>query len=220
MNFIKKDKEGNIIDRFITQPNVLRDSLENGNLKFRAANPDTKHYLTQDIFTLAVPHWAFDDPEKSMEQDTNSWLANKLTVGDTFYTNRYYVIYKNNTLNFDFHESYQYQDGDIPVSAQITIRDINSEDQWDTELLYYIRGNKSFSPITEMEELGLELKLTAILPSEGKVLMEYKDKKIKRSYVVIQALIFPGIQLVWIGSILMMLGLLISSIQRYRKSSI
>ena len=129
------------------------------------------------------------------------------------------MIYKNNTLNFDFHESYQYQDGDIPVSAQITIRDINSEDQWDTELLYYIRGNKSFSPITEMEELGLELKLSAILPSEGKVLMEYKDKKIKRSYVVIQALIFPGIQLVWIGSILVMLGLLISSIQRYRKSS-
>ncbi len=67
-----------------------------------------------------------------------------------------------------------------------------------------------------MSKLGLDFKLSAILPSQGKVVIEYKDKEPKRDYVIIQALIFPGIQLVWAGCMLMMFGLLFSGIQRIR----
>ena len=71
-----------------------------------------------------------------------------------------------------------------------------------------------------MPDLGLEFKLSAILPtegSEGKIVIEYRDKKPKREYVVIQALVFPAIQLVWIGCILMMFGLFFSGVMRLKK---
>ena len=37
---------------------------------FISANPSTKHYLHRDVFTLAVPDWAFVNPEE--EKDTIS----------------------------------------------------------------------------------------------------------------------------------------------------
>ena len=82
--------------------------------------------------------------------------------------------------------------------------------------MYYIRGRQQFNLPTKLDRMGLEFKLTNILPEEGKVLLQVKDKAPKRDYVVVQALIFPGIQLVWIGCIMMMFGLLFSGIQRVR----
>jgi cytochrome c-type biogenesis protein CcmF len=215
LNFLKKDIEGNIIDRFTTIPNVLKDSLPNGNKKFRAANPSTKHYVHQDIFTLAVPNWAFEDPEVE-KKDTAAWQAKHLAIGDTFYTNRYFIVYTKNDVQSYEHKDYKHEEGDIPITAILTIHDINTKDQWEARALYYIRGRKQYSLITEMPLLGLDFKLSGILPAEGKVVIEIRDKKPKRDYVVVQALVFPGIQLVWIGCTMMMLGLLLSGIMRLR----
>jgi len=220
LNFIKKDEQGNIVDRFITTPNVLRDTLPNGSLKFRAANPNTKHYLHQDVFTLAVPHWAFVDPEAEAKNDTSAWIAKHIAVGDTFYTNRYYVVYMQNDVTTYEHPEYQHQEGDIPVTAVLKIKDINTQEEHEARALYFIRGRQQFSLPTEMKKLGLTFKLSGIIPSEGKVVIEYKDKTPKREYVVVQALIFPGIQLVWWGCILMMFGLLFSGIQRIRMKQV
>ena len=216
LNFLKKDKNGSIIDRFTTIPNVLHDTLANGNLKFRAANPNTKHYLSEDVFTLAVPHWAFEDPEADEQKDTSQWIAKHIAIGDTFYTNRYYVVYDRNNVQIPERDDYNYQTGDIPVTAQLTIRDINSNEAFDADVLYYIRQNNSYSLTTKLPEQGLEFKLSNILPAQGKVVLQYRDKQPKRDYVVIQALIFPGIQLVWLGCLLMMFGLLLSGINRIK----
>jgi len=215
LNFLKKDAEGNIVDRFTTTPNVLKDSLPNGKQKFRAANPNTKHYLHQDIFTLAIPNWAFDDPEAE-KKDTTTWQAKHLAIGDTFYTNRYFVVYTKNDVQSYEHKDYIHEEGDIPITAILTIHDVNTNDAWEARALYYIRGRKQFSLTTEMPLLGLDFKLSAILPTEGKVIIEVRDKQPKRDYVVVQALVFPGIQLVWVGCTMMMFGLLLSGIIRVR----
>ncbi|BDS13450.1 cytochrome c biogenesis protein CcsA [Aureispira anguillae] len=217
LNFLKKDAEGNIVDRFITTPNVLHDTLPNGNLKFRAANPNTKHYIHQDVFTLAVPSWAFFDPEAEEKADTTTWQPKHIAVGDTFYTNRYYIVYKANDATTYDHKDYKHVEGDIPVTAILTIKDINTQEEEEARVLYYIRGRQQFSLPTVLDGLGLEFKLTNILPQEGKVIMQVKDKAPKRDYVVVQALIFPGIQLVWIGCIMMMFGLLFSGVQRIQR---
>lgn len=216
LNFLKKDVDGNIVDRFITTPNVLHDTLPNRSLKFRAANPNTKHYIHQDVFTLAVPHWAFVDPEAEAKADTTSWQPKYIAVGDTFYTNRYYVIYRSNDTETYDHPDYKYEAGDIPVTAILDIHDINTKEVHEARALYYIRGRQQFNLPTKLDRLGLEFKLTNILPEEGKVLLQVKDKTPKREYVVVQALIFPGIQLVWIGCIMMMFGLLFSGLQRIK----
>lgn len=215
LSFLKKDKLGNVIDSFVTAPNVVYDTVANNQLKFRAANPNTKSYWLQDVFTLAVPDWAFVDPEaEEQPQDTSAWQPVTVGIGDTFYTSRYYVIYEGNAGEIYEHPDYTYQDGDIPVTGSLSIRDIRTGEAYPVQTLYFIRGQRQYGLPTELPELGLDIKLTNILPKQEKVVFQVKDKAPKRSYVVIQALIFPGINLVWIGCIMMMVGLVFSGIER------
>jgi cytochrome c-type biogenesis protein CcmF len=44
------------------------------------------------------------------------------------------------------------------------------------------------------------------------------DANPEGDYVVVQALIFPGINWVWLGSIMMMIGLLMGMWEKLRKS--
>ena len=46
------------------------------------------------------------------------------------------------------------------------------------------------------------------------MLFEIKDEASEGKYVVVQALVFPGILWVWVGSILMMLGLIMGWIEK------
>ncbi len=221
LNFIRKDREGNIIDRFITTPNVLHDTLPSGALKFRTANPNTKHYLDRDVFTLAVPDWAFTDPEEEAKVDTNAWQPVTISMGDTFYTQRYFVVYEGNDRVTYEHPDYQPEEGDMPLTGILGIYDPTGNKVEDARVLYYIRGRQQFGLPTVLPELGLELKMTSILVDEetreGQIVFKVKEKAPKKDYVVVQALIFPGIQLVWIGCIMMMFGLFFSGVQRLRK---
>jgi len=214
LSFLRKDADGEIIDRFITNPNVLFDSLPNGSLKFNSANPDTKHYFHRDVFTLAVPHWAFIDPAEEAENDTSKWQAKHISVGDTFYTSRNYIVYTGNASELPDNDNYTYQKGDIPITANLAIHSLQSDAVVEAQTIYYIRDRQQHSVPVDIKELGLTLRLTTVLPEKGKMVFEFKDKAPKRDYVVVQALIFPWINLVWIGTIMMMFGFLLALFQR------
>ncbi|MFK7799238.1 MAG: cytochrome c biogenesis protein CcsA [Aureispira sp.] len=220
LNFIRKDEKGNIVDRFITTPNVLHDTLPSGSLKFRTANPNTKHYWDRDVFTLAVPHWAFADPEAEAKLDTNVWQPVTISMGDTFYTQRYFVVYEDNDRVTYQHPDYEPEQGDMPLTGVLGIYDPTGNKVEEARVLYYIRGQREFSLPTELPDLGLELKMSNILVDEetkkGRIVFKVKEKAPLKDYVVVQALIFPGIQLVWIGCIMMMVGLFFSGVQRLR----
>jgi cytochrome c-type biogenesis protein CcmF len=220
LNFIRKDEKGNIVDRFITTPNVLHDTLPNGSLKFRTANPNTKHYWDRDVFTLAVPDWAFVDPEAEAAVDTNAWQPVTISMGDTFYTQRYFVVYEDNDRVTYEHPDYQPEQGDMPLTGVLGIYDPQGNKVEEARTLYYIRGQREFSLPTELPELGLEIKMSNILVDQetkkGRIVFKVKEKAPRKDYVVVQALIFPGIQLVWIGCIMMMVGLFFSGMQRLR----
>lgn len=215
LSFLRKDKEGNIIDRFVTTPNVLLDSLPNGSLKFSAANPDTKHYLHRDVFTLAVPNWAFLDPVEEAKNDTSKWMAKHVAVGDTFYTRQNYIVYKGNESTVpEDSDDYIYQQGDVPVTAILQVFSLSSGASETIRTIYYIRDRQQFNVPVTVEKLGLSVRLLTMVPEEGKMVFEVKDKTPKSNYVVVQAIIFPGINLVWLGCIMMMGGLFIGMLQR------
>jgi cytochrome c-type biogenesis protein CcmF len=216
LKFTKKDSSGKILDQFTTTPNVIRDSLPSGKYKFRAANPNTRHYLGRGVFTLAVPNWAFDDPDKQKEKK-EQWKSQKMAQGDTIFTKRHYVLFKridNETPNI---AGYNYQDGDIPVTALLEVHELKSDKMWIAKPLFFIRESTANNVPFEIKELGLTFRLPQILPEEKKMLIEVLDANPDGEYVVVQALIFPGINWVWLGSIMMMIGLLMGMWEKLRK---
>jgi cytochrome c-type biogenesis protein CcmF len=216
LKFTKKDSSGKIVDQFTTTPNVIRDSLPSGKYKFRAANPNTRHYLHKDVFTLAVPNWAFDDPEKPKDK-AQKWVAYKMSQGDTIYTKRHYAVFTHIGNEIPKMAGYSYSEGDIPVTAILEVHELKSDKMWIAKPFFYIRESIVNNVPFEIKELGLSFRLPQILAEEKKMLIEVLDSNPDGEYVVVQALVFPGINWVWLGSIMMMIGLLMGMWEKIGK---
>ena len=127
------------------------------------------------------------------------------------------------------HPEYQKEQDDIAVGARVLVTDPVSGIRDTLEPMYLIRNNrpynlKAFSPST-----GLHLRFTALdpatetveifaarqEPSESAVAVEVA-KSPRTDFLILESIVFPGINLVWLGSIMMLGGLLLGSLNRIR----
>lgn len=115
------------------------------------------------------------------------------------------------------HPEYIAAEGDIAVAARFSIQNIEGQNPVSASPIYYIRGNQQFDIPENFEKMGIKLRFLKIIPTDGKIEVEVSDKKPKQDYIVLQALVFPLINLVWLGSVMMMIGFLIALMQRVRK---
>ena len=126
--------------------------------------------------------------------------------------------------------NYEPLQGDIAVGAQMMV--IKDDNSYPIEPIFIIRGTSPMGVKAYVPELGIHIRFTGIDP--GKELFSFKVAKDLREqnytipleitenvpradYVILQAQIFPGINLLWLGCILMMFGLFMSWILRIRK---
>ena len=98
--------------------------------------------------------------------------------------------------------------------------------------MYLIRGNQPFSLKDELPELGLHFRFENIDPKEGLITIgvaeadasmrvipvEIAENAARSDYIVLEAILFPGINYVWLGSLLMLFGLALGLVFRMRKS--
>jgi cytochrome c-type biogenesis protein CcmF len=127
------------------------------------------------------------------------------------------------------HPTYKPQPGDIAVSAVLRVTAPDGRSQTATPL-YLIRGKDPFSLKDELPAFGLHFRFEKIDPVKGlltigvaqtpagqsKIPFEVAEGAPRSDYVVLEAIIFPGINLVWAGSILMLLGLAISLFRKLK----
>ena len=140
-----------------------------------------------------------------------------MAQGDTIFTKRHYVLFKLIGNEIPKIDGYTYQEGDIPVTAILEVHELKSDKMWIAKPLFFIRESSANNIPFEIKELGLSFRLANILPEEKKMLIEVLDNNPEGDYVVVQALIFPGINWVWLGSIMMMIGLLMGMWEKLRK---
>ncbi|MBL7830507.1 MAG: cytochrome c biogenesis protein CcsA [Saprospiraceae bacterium] len=126
------------------------------------------------------------------------------------------------------HPLYSPQEGDIAVSAIMVIE--SSGTKYTAEPLYLIRGGSPFNLKDVVNELGLHIRFTGIDPKTETVNLEIgktpgKPKSFgievaenfeRSDFIVLEAVLFPGINLVWGGSLLMLFGLAFSIFKRFK----
>lgn len=128
--------------------------------------------------------------------------------------------------------NYEAKEGDIAVGANIEIRNVLTGDMSLAKPIYVIRDNVPMSIKHYAGKEGFHLRFSNIDPSTEtftfKIAKDLRDKNIKipiaiaenvprTDYLILEAKVFPGINLFWLGTILMMLGLLLAWIFRYLK---
>ncbi|MCC6282304.1 MAG: cytochrome c biogenesis protein CcsA, partial [Saprospiraceae bacterium] len=111
------------------------------------------------------------------------------------------------------HPAYVAEEGDIAVGAGLEITAPDGRKAIASPI-YLIRDNRPFSLKDEAPEFGLHFRFDNIDPKAGiltigAALMDEEARKIpveiaenapRADYIVLEAIIFPGINLVWIGS--------------------
>jgi cytochrome c-type biogenesis protein CcmF len=83
--------------------------------------------------------------------------------------------------------------------------------------VFTIQNNTSKSIEDTVAALGLKLNFWKVDPENGKISMYVSEKKSnKRDFIVMEAMIFPWINVLWIGCVIMVLGTLIAIRERLR----
>jgi cytochrome c-type biogenesis protein CcmF len=126
------------------------------------------------------------------------------------------------------HPSYAAEPGDIAVAAGLEITTPEGK-KASAAPVYLIRENQPFSLKDELPALGLHFRFENIDPKNGiltigvaqtpadqaGIPLEIAEDAARSDYIVLEAIIFPGINLVWLGSLMMLLGLAVGLWRRF-----
>jgi cytochrome c-type biogenesis protein CcmF len=195
---------GRVVEEFILHPNAQINPKMG-----LISSPDTRHYLTHDIFTYVT-----STVDKSKMKDTSTYREQKMNAGDTvFFASGYMVFEGFDTRQFNRH--YKPEPGDIAVSAKLKVGSLDGT--MATALPTYLIRNQQESWLEDtVAGHTLYTRLTRILPDENAALIEYRQPGAMDDYIIMKAIRFPYINVLWIGTVLMVLGFFISLVKRIR----
>ncbi|MFN0035980.1 MAG: cytochrome c biogenesis protein CcsA [Saprospiraceae bacterium] len=127
------------------------------------------------------------------------------------------------------HPSYAPEPGDIAVAAGLQIIAPDGQ-KAEAAPVYLIRDSQPFSLKDEAPSMGLHFRFENIDPANGiltigvaaspanqpGIPLEIAENAARSDYIVLEAIIFPGINLVWLGCIMMLLGIALSLWKRLK----
>ncbi len=175
------------------------------------ANPDSRHYLTRDIFTYVT---SVIDPEK--RTDTSSYKEHKVKQGDTVYFDNGYLIFNGFNKRVD-DPRYDARATDLgAVSANLKLYDINGY-LHDLNPVFILRSDGVDMVEDTSRSTGMYVQLANIIPEDDAAVLLTKQLDPKDDYIVLKALVFPYINVLWLGIIVMVLGFFISLWNRSTK---
>ena len=125
------------------------------------------------------------------------------------------------------HKNYSPQENDIALGARLVVR-TEQDSSYLIQPIFIIRNNQQFSIKEYLPQTGLHARFTKIDPATEDMTfalalddrnqqdfeMFIADDVPRSDILVLQANIFPGINLVWLGCLMMLFGLLMSLIAK------
>ncbi len=179
------------------------------------SEPSTEHFLSKDIYTH-LTYVELNDPKTDPNDDYQPPKTQTLAIGDTFMTSNSLVILEGLSKDIDRKE-FGLNDSDIAVAAKLKIEDVN-KNLYHSLPVFVIKNFNAFSKESVVDSLGLKFSFNKIDPNTGKVDLQVSEKKSnKHEFIIMKAIIFPGINILWTGCILMILGSYLAIRKRVRK---
>ncbi|MBO9153916.1 cytochrome c biogenesis protein CcsA [Chitinophaga sp. GCM10012297] len=195
-------------ERFTLYPDAyLNVKGQEGQL---SPNPDSKHYLTRDIFTYVTLA-----PMKGAVTDTLPYEKHTIAQGDTIFFSKGFMVLTALKTGPE-QKNYKPEPGDIAVGAEIFVHTRENGD-FNMRPVYFIRDSTFQGNVPDtIAPLSLAVRFTKILPNDNKVELEIKESRDPMDFIVLKALVFPYINVLWIGIIVMIIGFVMSIRQRMK----
>jgi len=207
LDFQRKDPATReVLEQFTLWPDVYL--MKDNNM---SSNPDTKTYLGKDVFTYIS--YAIND---SKVPDTAQFRISEKAEGDTiFYTNGFIIL--NKVLKNPNNGKYHFQPNDVALAADMTI--YGKDSMHYTAMPAVTIDNFGVNHIDDtVYAQNLFLRFEGVTDNRKiKIGVRESDKII--DFVTLKAYIFPYINLVWGGLIVMAIGILMSAVRRAKLSA-
>lgn len=211
VDYLKPGKDNKPEYDFTLVPHV-QDNPRMG----KAPEPATKHYLNRDLYTHVTYAVLTVDTAAATK---NAFTEAKNYIGhmnDTIFASNALVIIDSLKTNIG-KEQYLKNDSLLEVTAVLRAVDAQSNVYY-AHPKYIIKNNVVIPQDDVIEKLGLKFVFWKINPEEGtiEVTMSERAGNVK-DFIVLEAYIFPYINILWVGCVIMAIGTAIAIIERIRK---
>ena len=183
------------------------------------AEPSTKHWLHRDLYT----HIRYADLTVDPDTANDGWMPDRLYekyVGDTIITPSSLVIVdsvftvKDSVTRSMLGERY------TVYSAKLRVRDLYNPARWfdARPIVIYADGQPVAGKAAELQALKIRYGLATVSPDpERNGELKLGLNIAETEFVVMQAIVFPGINILWTGCILLFIGTLMAVRERVRQ---
>jgi cytochrome c-type biogenesis protein CcmF len=204
INFEEKSTK----ETFTITPNAFVNYKGNEGLM---ANPGSKHYWDHDVFGYITSM-----TDQSKNQDTSRFVPKTMKIGDTvFYTKGFIVL--ENVKSFDslpvdiFGTDGKLYEARLKVFSTKTTP---NETYYSSPRLALAKGG--FLNVPDTLSSGIMVQLNKYDGKQAEI--GVKEPTAVTQYLTLKTLKFPYINLLWIGTIIMAIGFVISMVRRIQIS--
>lgn len=173
-----------------------------------SANPDSKHYLTKDIFIYVNA-----SSNLAEGADTSQFRKHSVEVGDTVYYSAGYIVLDSVTIN-PSNKRYDFKATDTALMANLRIHTTDEQTLTATPAYYIENGAPQYAMDTLYSQ-GLALGLTKVLPDKH-LELSVKESSRMTPYIALKVVKFPFINLLWAGTVVMVIGMIMSIVRRLK----
>lgn len=218
VNYKTVDKKtGEVKEEFNLYPNAQQNPKMG-----LVASPDTRHYLTYDIYTHATAAPPIEEKHEhepheghSEEEEYDTPTTHQVSVGDTVRFNNGYALVKSVNRNATI-EKIPLSANDIAVGMQLEV--VTNNKTYTVEPLYLIKNGNRYDFAKTVDEAGLRFRFSNIYPDKDKLeLMVFQKPMAPKKWIVLKAIKFPYINLFWGGTIIMVIGFILSIFRRQKE---
>lgn len=172
------------------------------------ASPDIYRKLSHDLYTHVS-----SIPDPSQEREWSETEEHKIGLKDTFFLNDYVAVFDGIVpVKPEEAELMQLTSYDAGVKAQVRLLGENGEAKL-LEPMFYVKDNMIAPVPATSTELGVRLTLAKIDPDNG--VFTFAANTSQKDYVILKAMKKPLINVLWIGTLVLMFGFGIATYRRY-----
>ncbi len=172
------------------------------------SSPDSKRYLNRDLYTFVSAINDFEDPEWREDE------FYEVAPGENFFISDFVTTFEGAEVVQSV-DGLPLEEGDVAVKAKLVIMDYDVEKR--LEPVFIIRGSQVGKIPAIDNELGVKVELENIIPEENK--FSFKVNRYQKDYVVLKAIVKPQINVLWLGTIIMLIGFSVAIYRRYDEFS-
>jgi cytochrome c-type biogenesis protein CcmF len=171
------------------------------------SEPGTKHFLTSDVFT----HIKYADMQAGKKAEPNDGYMSESTLrmklGSEATMENFSFRFRQIKLIDEPAEKIRagFRADDLVVSVELGASNLNEENprEFTVEPMFVVRDSVTIIPHhVYSKELDARLRIVEIPQEPNSIVVGIRQ----REFVVMQAYIFPGMNLLWSGCVLMVLG--------------